>query len=217
MKKKSILPVLMALFILVSISAKAQSSGPYVFVDGLFKYATTSTKDASQDNKIVSQDELSVAGSIGLGYIFSPNNDGQGISVEVGFEIGTQNNYYTNINAISDTKQKMLGGDLTLGYHLSVIPHIYYVPELSVGFIKTEPSQYVQGYQQWYTGATTHSIGVELNFLNFEFKSDDSPLGVRFGMGNIAYLRSTTNNVPNPVHSFVFDLTSFTTSVIYYF
>ena len=93
MKKKSILPVLMALFILVSISAKAQSSGPYVFVDGLFKYATTSTKDASQDNKVVSQDELSVAGSIGLGYIFSPNNDGQGISVEAGFEIGTQNNY----------------------------------------------------------------------------------------------------------------------------
>ena len=217
MKKKSILPVLMALFILVSISAKAQSSGPYAFVDGLFRYTTTSTKDATPDKKTVSQDELSISGSLGLGYLFSPNNDGQGISVEVGLEIGTKNYYFTNSNAMPDTKEKMLGGDLTLGYHLSVIPHIYYVPELSVGFLKSEPSQYVQGDEQWYTGATTHSIGVGLNFMNFEFKSNDSPLGVRFCMGSIAYLRSTTNNVPNPMHTFDFDLNPFTTSVIYYF
>lgn len=217
MRKKSIIPVLMALSVLVSISAKAQSSGPYAFVDGLFRYSTTSTRDGSQDNKIVSQDELSVSASMGLGYIFSPNNDGQGISVEAGFEIGTKNNYYTNLSGMGDTKEKLLGGALALGYHLSVMPHIYYVPELSIGFIKAEPSQYVQGYQQWYTGATTHSIGVGIDFLNFEYKSDDSPLGLRFGMGSLAYLRSTTNNAPQPLHSFLFDLTSFTTSVIYYF
>lgn len=217
MKNKSFLPVLMALCVLVSISAKAQGSGPYAFVDGSFRYTSVSTRDGSEKNNIVSQDEFTIGASLGLGYIVCPNNDGQGISVEVGFVIGTKNNYYTNVNAKSDTKLKMLGAELTFGYHLSVIPHLYYVPELSVVFFNSEPSQYVEGYKQWHTGATTHSIGVGLNLLNFEYRSNNTPLGVRFSMGGLSYLRSTENNVPNPVHSFDFNLNSFTASVIYYF
>ena len=176
MKNKSFLPVLMALCVLVSISAKAQGSGPYAFVDGSFRYTSVSTRDGSEKNNIVSQDEFTIGASLGLGYIVCPNNDGQGISVEVGFVIGTKNNYYTNVNAKSDTKLKMLGAELTFGYHLSVIPHLYYVPELSVGFFNSEPSQYVEGYKQWHTGATTHSIGVGLNLLNFEYRSNNTPL-----------------------------------------
>ena len=104
MRKKSIIPVLMALSVLVSISAKAQSSGPYAFVDGLFRYSTTSTRDGQ--NNIVSQDASTMGASIGVGYLASPNNDGQGVSIGVDFEIATQNNSYTNITGMPDTKEK---------------------------------------------------------------------------------------------------------------
>lgn len=215
MKRKSILPVLMALFILVSINAKAQSSGSYAFVDGFFKRNTTSTKDGQNNN--VSQDVSTMGTGIGWGYLFSPNNDGQGISIEMGVEIGAQNNSYTNINGMPNTKEKLIGAALALGYHLTVIPRLYYVPQLSVGLINSEPSQFVEAYWQWYTGTTTHSIGVRLNLLNFEFKSNDTPFSVRFGMGGITYIKSTSNNVPNPMYTYDFDLNTFTTAVIYYF
>ena len=217
MKNKCILPVLMALCVLVSISAKAQNSGYYAFVDALFRYTTLLSRDGSEKNNLVSQDELSIGTSMGLGYIDCPNNDGQGFSIDVGFVIGTKNNYYTNIFTKSDTKEKMLGAELTLGYHKLVIPQLYHVPELSVGITNSEPSQYVEGYHQWYTGASTRSVGVGLNLLNFEFRSNDTPFGMRFSMGGITYLHATTNNIPNPVHAFDFDLNSFTTSIIYYF
>lgn len=74
MKKKCYLPVLMVLCVLISLSAKAQSSGPYAFVDGLFRYTTVSTKDGSAKHTKVSQNELSIGASMGLGYIVCPNN-----------------------------------------------------------------------------------------------------------------------------------------------
>ena len=215
MKKKSILPVLTALFILVSISAKAQSSGAYAIVEGMFKYNSTSTRDGQ--NNIVSQDASTMGASIGVGYLASPNNDGQGVSIGVELEIATLNNSYTNITGMPDTKEKMIGAALVLGYHLVVIPRLYYVPQLSVGLPNSEPSQYVEAYQKWYTGTTVHSVGIELNLLNFEFKSNDTPFSVRFGMGGITYLNSTADNVPNSMHTFDFDLNTFTTAVIYYF
>lgn len=216
MKKKCYLPVLMVLCVLISLIAKAQSSGPYAFVDGLFRYTTVSTKDGSAKHTKVSQNELSIGASMGLGYIVCPNNDGQGMSVDVGFVIGTKNNSYKSISSMSDTKEKMLGAEVTLGYHKIVIPRLYYVPKLSIGFTNVAPSQYVEGYHQWYTGEKTNSIGAGLNLLSFEFKSKDTPFAVRFSMGGITYLHTTAKSASNPVHALDFDLNSFSTAIIYY-
>ena len=215
--RKNVLMV-MLLFSLTLVSANAQNGGLYVFAGGTFKSMNESTKLPSigleQSSKAVAK-QLECSASLGLGYLFSPANDGQGVSVEVGASLGKSKEEYKNITSKTDSEIKMYGMGTSLGYNKKLLPNIYYVPQITFAYHYSTSNSYDAISGKWVEGKTVRSYGYSLSPFCVEYRSDNG-FGLGMSFGGIAYMRLKQEGVDEPIHGWTFDFNTFGVSFIYY-
>lgn len=208
--KKNLFLSLLGCCLFWCIPAKAQSSGVYVYGEGMTHFT------GQYANKDISQDQMTLMGALGIGYIYSPGNDGQGVSLDLGLILGFDKTSYTNMPSKANTRNKLKGGQLSIGYHKLIVPYLYYVPNITLAYTVVEPSTYVQGYGKWYDNGESRSFGVGISLLNFEHKLKNSKFGVRFSMGSLSFVRTPPKGDDDAVRTFDFDMNNYSMSIIYY-
>ena len=215
MRKKVLM--VMLLFSLTLVSANAQNGGLYVYTGGSFKLIKESTKQASvaQDKSSKSSSrQMQFSADLGLGYLFSPAKDGQGVSWDAYVSLGRILDEYQNIKDKDDSKIAMYGVGTSLGYHTKLLPNIYSVPQISISYIRSTPSVYNASGRTWVEGRSSNSYGITFCPFCVEYRSDIGyALGLSFG--GIGYL-SMQNGEDAPVHGWTFDFSTFGVSLIYY-
>ena len=215
--RKNVL-VVMLLFSLTLVSANAQNGGLYVFAGGTFNSTGESTKLPSvgleQSSKSVVE-QLRYTANLGLGYLFSSANDGQGVSVELGASLGKRKEEYKNITDKNDSELKLYGMGASLGYNKRLLPNIYYVPQINFSYSYSTPSSYDAISGKWVDGKAIRSHGYTLSPFCVQYRSDKG-FGLGLSFGGIAYMHLKQEGVDEPTHGWTFDFSTFGASFIYF-
>ena len=215
--RKNVL-VVMLLFSLTLVSANAQNRGLYMFAGGSFKSIKESMKLPSglgQSSEAVSK-QLQGTANLGLGYLFCPANDGQGVSVDVGVSIGKSKEEYKNLTGKADSEVEFYGFGTSLGYNKRLLPNIYYVPQITFTYHYSTPSIYEANSGKWVGANSFKSYGYTFSPFCVQYRSDNG-FGLGMSFGGIAYIYSKQEGlIDEPAHGWTFDFSTFGASLIYY-